>query len=385
VVRAVAVSAAVLLCTGCAGAASTARVGSPGASVRARLADTVWYISARARDDGRDTRRLADSLEYGLAIHGYPGPADVLAGALDMALVDSVRLTEAAFMLGLRAAASPDSTLGDTQRDFALLYVHGYGTSLHECWQHASESRIRSRSGAPWVAFCWPSRGSGVAPPTPGAIFDRGYVQDSVAASASRPAFVQAAGTVLDALTSPRVLLVGHSMGAALLGAALRDSTSLRMRLLVDPARAIVFVSADIAASHFADSVVPAVQPLSSRLVAYVSARDRMLTLSRQRSGVSRAGQRQPAAVTRPGLEIVDGTDGLAAESGFQRIFGTHHALRRAAAVLFDLMQVIGAGRDAGCRARMGTAAPGAQGIWTLTPVRPEIAVAAQRCTRPRP
>ena len=381
VVRNLAFAAAVVsIATGCARATSGTTTGLPTAGAPARVADTVWYISTRGREDGRDTRRLADSLEYGFAVHSYSGRADVLTGALEMALVDSVQLTQAAFIMGLRQAAGADRA----SEDFALLYVHGYGTGLHECWQHASESRIRSRAGVPWVAFCWPSRGSGLAPPTRGAILDNGYVEDSVAAFASRPAFVQAAGTALDALTSARLLLVGHSMGAALLGAALSDSTPLRARLLVDPARAIAFVAADIAADHFVDSIVPAAAPLAARVVAYISGRDRMLTLSRQRSGLARAGQRQRIPLVAPELEIVDVTDALVAESGFQRIFGTHHALRRASAVLFDLMQVIGAGRSAGCRATLGTAAINGDGIWTMSPARPDTA-AARRCNASYP
>jgi esterase/lipase superfamily enzyme len=333
-------------------------------------------MSTRARVEGRDRRTVADSLEYGIAVHGYRRQADVLTGALGMVLVDTVQLSREAFVHGVREASVPDSGRGD----FAVLYVHGYGTSLHECWQHASESRIRSRSGTPWVAFCWPSRGSGVAAPSRGAILDGGYVADSAAAWASRPAFVRAAGTVLDALPPPRVLFVGHSLGAALLGSALRDSTALRSRLLAEPARAIAFVSADIAANYFIDSVVPAVQPLASRVVAYLSARDRMLALSRKRSGMARAGQRLRGPLIRGELEIIDATDGLVAENAFQRVFGTHHALRRASAVLFDLIQVIGAGRTKECRLQSGTAVQGADGIWALTGIRPDDSAALERC-----
>ena len=61
----------------------------PAASL-SRLADTVWYISKWAREQGRDTRRFADSLECRLAVHTYQRSADVLVDALDLEVADSV-------------------------------------------------------------------------------------------------------------------------------------------------------------------------------------------------------------------------------------------------------------------------------------------------------
>ena len=349
-----------------------------------RAADTLWYISARAREAGRDSRVLADSLEYGLVVHGYRRRADVLTGALQMTLDDTVLLSRDAFVAAVRAAADPADARATAatraSHDFALFYVHGYGTSLHECWQHASEARIRSRSGAPWVAFCWPSRGSGVAAPRRGAILDGGYRNDSTAAQASRPAYIRSAEVVLEALPPSRVLLVAHSMGAQLMGAALRDSTRLRTRLVHEPLRAIAFVAADVEANHFLDSIVPGVRPLTSRLAAYVSSRDRMLTLSKRRSGVERAGQRARTPRVLDQLEMIDGTDGVAAESRVQQWFGTHHAIRRASSIVFDLLHVVGPGRGPECRAQLATATRDTFGIWRLHAMLPATSTLATRC-----
>ncbi|WP_411281677.1 alpha/beta hydrolase [Gemmatimonas sp.] len=363
--------------TACARAAPTTAPAPP--SLSDRLADTVWYISARARDAGHDTRRFADSLEFGYAIHSYRRRADALAGALSMTLDDSVQLTREAFVQALHGVAGTDGA----PETFALLYVHGYGTALHECWQHASESRIRSRSGVPWVAFCWPSGGSGVAPPRRGAILDAGYRSDSAVAWASRPAFVRSAEVMLDALPASRLLLVAHSMGAQILGSALSDSSALRTRLLEQPVRAISFVSADVEANRFLDSIAPAVRPLASRLVAYVSGRDRMLALSRRRSGGARAGQRSRTPRAFETVETVDATNGIAAENRLQHLVGTHHALRRASSILFDLLHVVGARRAPACRLGVETATQDAFGIWKLTSIRPDTIRLAERCPSP--
>ena len=355
-------------------------VPTPDARSAARVADTVWYISVRARVEGRDTRRFADSLEYGYVVHSYRRRADVLVDDLDMALDDSVRLTPDEFVVSVRFAANITSA----PDNFAVLYVHGYSTSLHECWRYVAEAHARSRSDVPWVAFCWPSNGAGVAAPARGAIFDRAYRDDSTNAVASQPVFARAAHVVLDAVPPARLLLVAHSMGAQLLSGTLMDTTqpdnaSLRARLTRERARGIAFVAPDIDADRFADHVVAAISPLTSRLVAYTSGRDRMLTLSRQRSGTPRAGLRTRTPLTRSELETVDVTDGVVAESSFQRIFGTHHSIRRASALVFDLIHIVGAGREPACRATLGTAALTA-GVWVLTPGRPALNVIAEQC-----
>src|SRR3954462_13006077 len=65
--------------------------------------DTIWYISARARDHGRDTRQLADSLEYGMVVSHFRGNGALFVDGLDVAPVDSVRLAASDFAVALRA------------------------------------------------------------------------------------------------------------------------------------------------------------------------------------------------------------------------------------------------------------------------------------------
>ena len=375
------IGAAITACTRGGGVPSPSPSVSSSPQPSTRIADTVWYISARARVDGRDSRRFADSLEYGYVVHTYRRRANPLVDGLDIALNDSIALSRDEFVNKVRLAVSANSA----PNDFALLYVHGYSTSLHECWHHVAEARARSGAAVPWVAFCWPSNGLGIATPTRGAIFDHAYRDDSTAAVASGPAFVRATEVVLDAIPPSRLLLVAHSMGAQLLSDVLlsdipREEASLRLRFTRERVRGIAFVAPDVDARRFADTIVPALSSLSSRIVAYTSGRDRMLLLSRQRSGTPRAGLRQSNPLVRTQLETIDVTDGVVAENNFQHIFGTHHSIHRASALVFDLVHIVGAGRAPDCRAILGTAVLTPPGVWALTHRRPELDGVAEQC-----
>ncbi len=342
-------------------------------------ADSVWYVSTRARDDGHDTHDLAPAPEYGVAIFRHATDAVPRTGALELVLVDSVQLTEAQFVDALarriRASVPP--------QDFALLYVHGFGTSLHEAWTFAASAHVRSGSDAPWIAFCWPSNGAGIAPPTFKEPLSQAYVDDSTAAVASRPAFDRALRTVVGAVGASQVLLVAHSLGGQLVGETLAQDVSLRAFLGAAPLRAIAFVAPDIEARRFADYTVPALGPLTERLVLYTSSRDRVLEVSGDRSETQRAGRHHTTPLSHEGLETVDATDGLRAEGWLQRTFGNHHAIGQATASLFDLTWIVGGRRLPDCRRAIGSASSSAAGVWRLTDTLPPAHAVAERCAPP--
>src|SRR6186997_1159317 len=149
-----------VLCAGCAHSAGPSRTTVPVAS------DTVWYVSARARDAGLVTTRLADSLEYGFVVVDHRAGGDMLTQDLGIVVRDSTTLTRTAFVEALRmqaAAASPGDPV-------AVLYVHGFGTWQHEALTNTATAKVRSASRIPWVVFCWPSKGSGAAAPSTRAI-----------------------------------------------------------------------------------------------------------------------------------------------------------------------------------------------------------------------
>ncbi len=381
---------AVAMSSACARAPAP-RTGAAHAT-NAMVTDTIWYISARARDDhGRDTRRLADSLEYGIVISAVGNAdgqttdalsanavsavalsADALSRDIDLTLVDSVRMTESEFVGALRNRARSAPASADGARDsLVALMVHGFGTGLHEAWDYGTQAHLRARSKAPWVVFCWPSNGSGVAWPRAGEVLVRAYRQDSIAATNSRAAFAASLGTLIDAAGSGQLLVVAHSLGAQIVGETLTADSTLRRRLGEVPLRALAYFAPDVATSRFNDVVLPATMPLARRVAIYASSNDKLLTLSRRINRSERAGLLRGTASPPRGLDLVDVTRGLSAENRIQRLFGSHHALRRATSALFDLLTIVANGVPASCRATLGTASVNARGIWELTAIPP--------------
>jgi esterase/lipase superfamily enzyme len=350
---------------------------TPHASVTAVPVDTLYYISARARDEGRDVARLADALEYGLVIAARPANRDPRDGRVAFTVVDSIRLDREGFVTALRgrADAMPAS------QSFAVMYTHGYGTSLHESWEHTNSSRLRAHSEQPWVVFSWPSIGSGVAMPEEGALVTAAYRRDSANAVASRAAYAEALGAVHDAVGGSRAMLVAHSLGGQLVGETLARDAALRRRLVDDPLRVVAFVSPDIDAARFGDALVPTLRSLAQRVLLYASSDDRVLAMSQWMNDSERAGRIVDAPrgpTVRNGLESIDMTDAEYADSRFVHVFGTRHALRRKSGALFDLVHIVGARMDAECRTTLGTAERLPSGAWRLTsdPVPDATAVA---------
>ncbi|HRN52172.1 MAG TPA: alpha/beta hydrolase [Gemmatimonadaceae bacterium] len=350
-----------------------------GRSAAPVLVDTLFYISARAREDGRDVAKLADSLEYGMVLTRRPILDDPLTDGARIQLLDTLVLSREGFLMAL-GGCTVDAA--DTRR-FAVMYTHGYGTSLRDLWEHAALARVRARGTQPWIVFAWPSIGSGVAWPRAGDVLTAAYRQDSVSAAASQGAFATALATTHAATGGARLMLIAHSLGGQLVGETMREHGGLRDLLQQDPLRAVAFVSPDVAMSRFVDSVAPAVRPLAQRTLLYASADDRVLFFSEVFNDTERAGRiagTRPEMLAIPGVESVDMTDGQYANSWLVHAFGTRHALRRKSAALFDLVHIVGAQRAADCRAQLGTGERLASGAWRLTsaPVPPPSA--AGRC-----
>lgn len=325
-------------------------------------------MSARARDEGREQPRLAESLEYGLVFTARPSMVDPTVDAARIEILDSLIVTRDEFVARLAARVGPST---DTDH-FAVFYTHGYGTSLHNLWQHSALARLRSRSDEPWIVFSWPSIGSGIAWPRDGDVLTTAYRADSAAAVASRGAFAEALATSVAATGNGRLLLIAHSLGGQMVGETLREHEGLRALLSANPLRAVAFVSPDIELQHFGQVLVPAVQPLTKRLLLYASADDRVLMMSQRVNQSRRAGRiagGEPGAAVFLGLESVDMTEGRYANSWLVHSFGTRHALRRKSAALFDLVHVVGGERSAVCREQLGTAHRLARGSWMLTDI----------------
>lgn len=340
-----------------------------GCAVRSRamsavvLRDTLWYVSARSRESGRDRRRLTDTLEYGAAIYERRAVRDPFTDGLTFALRDSLRFTRDTFLAGLRARVSAQAA----PDDFAVLYVHGFGTGLGECWNQPLTARVRSGTTAPWVAFCWPSHGAGVAWPRMGSLFVSAYEDDTAAVTASAPAFRRVLAELTGAMGAPQLLLAAHSLGGRLVSEALLPSNAIDARGTDSSRfRAMAFLALDHDAARFADTIVPVLRTRAHRLVLYTSRRDRALGISRRFHDTPRAGLAEPMPLQRAGLESVDMTDALAADGWWQRLVGNRHSIRRASVTVWDLTHVVGRAYAASCRDTLGYGTRDADGSWRL-------------------
>lgn len=332
------------------------------AALAGAATDTTFYVSTRARAFGRDTRLLADSLEYGLIVTVRARPEDPLTDReLRFDLVDSLRMSRSEFIVALqrRTAAA----------EFAVLYTHGFGTSLHEAWEQAVHGRLRSQGRQPWIVFNWPANDGWLTWPKHGSILAASYRQDSANATASRPAFLRAFAAVQEAVGSERMLLFTHSLGVQVAAEALASDSAPRDALIERPLLGMAFHAADVEWRRFTEVLVPADRGLTRRMVLYASSDDRALGLAQRVSNTRRAGRIGRAGgvpVQHPLLESLDATTGASAEGFFRRLFGARHGVRHGTATLYDLVHVVGGGRAAECREAIGSAQRIAATAWRL-------------------
>ncbi|MBY0489691.1 MAG: alpha/beta hydrolase [Gemmatimonadaceae bacterium] len=328
---------------------------------RAPRRDTVWYVAIRNRSSQRSLPRADDSLEYGLAL--FRAPHEQRAGSTgDLTFESREVLSAAAFhdALQQRVRRPRETTAG------AVLYVHGFATSISEAWEYTATAQQFGGAHDPWIAFAWPSHGHGITWPRRGAWFSQAYREDSASTVISQPAFARALMNVVDAVGGEALTVTAHSLGGQLVGNVLASDTAVRRALQAQPLRALAFLVPDVEAERFRDSLLPTFAAIAHRRVLYVSGRDRALALARRVSGSTRAGQRVSPPLAPDLTETVDITDALTTEGWFQRLVGTHHAVRRLAGVLFDVANVVAGGRDPICREQVGTGVRQVDGTWML-------------------
>jgi esterase/lipase superfamily enzyme len=367
---------------------ATAGCASIGASRRGHVhplvRDTIWYVSVRARDAaGRDLRAASDSLEYGAAIFERPWVPDPISDPLAFRLRDSLRISRHEFLTSLtrRLAAQPPAD------DYAVLYVHGFGTGLDECWRHPADASTRAGTAVPWVAFCWPSHGKGIAWPRVGALLVRAYEDDTASVTAAAPAFTRTLADLTYTLGSDRVFVAAHSLGGRMVAEELAHTDSAAAPARDGPAtvttqrlRGIAWLALDHDANRFADTLLPVLQLRAERLVLYTARRDRALTISRRMHDAARAGLAEPNPLVRPALETVDASDAFATDGLFQRLFGNRHAVRRAAGLLWDLTHVVGRRLPASCRDSLGLGWRDTVGVWHLGSAPPREPATGSTC-----
>lgn len=344
------------------------------------VADTTWYVTNRARRDGRATRVAADSLEFGYVVFRFAetkatSANDRLMGRVRGQRADSVTLTRAEFVRRLRESDARAAV----RKDGAVFYVHGFATSFGRAMSQSAEIAYRGSFGGPFIAFSWPAHTALATWPTPGAIISRAYRQDSAVAHASEGALREALMVVRSAVRPAALTVVGHSLGAQLVAEALRKKSPEHDALTRAPLRALVFFSADISATWFHDSVGPSVAPLAARRVVYSSASDRMLAISHVVNHTPRVGQTGTARVlTDAGVEVVDVTRAARSRAPWPAVFDPHHAMRLSGTALYDFFYGVVRGESAACRVYDGLASRDASGVYRMQPAA--VPTAATSC-----
>jgi len=333
------------------------------------VADTTFYITNRTRKAGRTTRAAGDTLEFGYIVtrfidHQGSALSDLLLGRVTAQRTDSVRLTHGEFVDRLRAtdarAAAHD--------DGAVLYVHGYATSFGRAMSQSAEIAHRGGFSGPFVVFAWPAHTALATWPTPRMLISHAYRDDSVMAQKSGASFRAALAVVREAVRPGALTVIGHSMGAQLVGEALRAPSAEHDALAKEPLHALAFFAADVNALWFRDSVAPAVAPLAARRVVYASGSDRMLGLSRLVNHSPRLGQMSSSRyLTDAGVEVVDVSQAQrASSSGWAIPLDMHHAMRLSGAALFDFFYGVVNGQSPTCRSATGLASRDTAGVWRL-------------------
>jgi hypothetical protein len=345
-------------------------------------ADTTYYVTNRARHDGRLDRARGDSLEFGVIVTRFfrhPGDQDAaqISGPLSSRQEDSVHLSREAFIARLGAADAHAETVGEG----ALLYVHGYGTSFRRAVAQGAEIAHRGRFAGPVVVFSWPAHRAFMSWPSFGALVSGVYRDDARSAAESEAPFRAALGAVLGATRRRALTVVGHSLGAQLIAEALRVPSVVRDTLVRSPLHALVFFAADISAERFRDSLAAPLAALADRRVVYASASDKVLGLSRLVNHSPRAGQSGGAQLLAAAdVEVVDVTEGRRTRSAMRTLFDPRHSMRYAESALYDFFGVV-RGVSANCRATEGIAVRAGERRWRLThapiPARPLACVAA--------
>ncbi|HVZ49425.1 MAG TPA: alpha/beta hydrolase [Gemmatimonadaceae bacterium] len=389
-------AAAALLAAACAGlgggpaarpadgpapAASAVTTGAPAGT--ATSFDTTWYVSARARRDGRIVRAVADSLEYGYVVTRFlervgPGTDGRYLEGFDETRVDSSRLPAAEFLRRVHAADSAAAARGEG----AVVYVHGFAVSFGRALGQAAEIAHRGSFHGPMIVFEWPAHTALATWPTPSALISRAYRQDSASASASRGPFLQAVAALLGAVRPGALSVVGHSLGAQLVAEALAEPSPVHDTLEAHPLGAVALFAPDIPVARFRDSLAARLEAVAARRVVYASSSDWMLGISRLVNHAPRAG-RTGAALTLAAhdVEVVDVTRGRRVDGSFRKLVEPRHAMRWASSALYDFFGVV-RGLPAACRAADGVAARQPDGTWQLTPAPIPAAIppAAEAC-----
>jgi esterase/lipase superfamily enzyme len=177
-------------------------------------------------------------------------------------LMDETRFaTERDFRAALAAA------MGRRGQTDAVVYVHGFNTTMAEGVYRVAQMHNDLKVPGVGLHFAWPSRGSPL-----------GYVYDRESATFSRSGFEDLLTSVADA-GAREIIVVAHSMGAAVTMETLRQMAIRGNSRALDRVAGVILIAPDLDVDVFR-SQSRDMGGLPQPFVIFGSSRDRVLGLS---------------------------------------------------------------------------------------------------------
>ncbi len=211
--------------------------------------------------------------------------------------------------------------LGATRSRDLLVFVHGYNVSFEDAAVRAAQVAADLNFDGSIVLFSWPSAASVTA-----------YVRDQQSARNAGYQLLRVLRNHAVAAQPDHIHLLGHSMGAEVVGKALTltspgDSTPRLSE--------VVLAAPDVDARVFRREILPRLAVHAARITMYASSDDDALRASRLVNGAGRLGLGGDSLVVIDGMDTVDATR-VSADVLGHTLFGNQGFLADLAVLLAD-------------------------------------------------
>ncbi|MGL4237483.1 alpha/beta hydrolase [Tabrizicola sp.] len=264
----------VLLVAGCAARGEF----TPAPAGQGEAPEAIFVGTTRANEAGGYGFARADEasfLRYDISIPperepgelNWPPKTRAADATLDFLVLDQSRFPSAADFRG--ALGSAMKRRGQTD---AVVYVHGFNNTMAEGVYRVAQMHHDLEVPGVAVHYAWPSRGSPL-----------GYVYDRESVLFARSGFEQLLNEV-EATGAKNIVVVAHSMGAALTMETLRQMALRGGSRALDRVAGVVLISPDLDLDVFR-SQARDIGELPQPFVVFGSKRDRVLGLSARISG----------------------------------------------------------------------------------------------------
>ncbi|MBI2407644.1 MAG: alpha/beta hydrolase [Gemmatimonadetes bacterium] len=211
--------------------------------------------------------------------------------------------------------------LATTRSRDLLVFVHGYNVSFEDAAVRAAQMAADLNFDGTVLLFSWPSAASVTA-----------YVRDQQSARNAGFQLLRVLRYHAVAAQPDRIHLLGHSMGAEVIGKAmtLTSPADLSPRL-----SEVVLAAPDVDSRVFRREILPRLTPHAERITLYASSDDDALRASGVLNGAGRLGLGGDSLVVIDGMDTVDATRVTADVLG-HTLFGNQGFLADLALLLAD-------------------------------------------------